>query len=154
MDSRIPVKHKIRRWRERGGPGKCEGGVFPASLELGTFKSTACPYPFRMTRRRGVLTLTVWQEVTLAAPGEPDDQGAQLPAAFQVPPERQWFVETLLFHTLEGEERCSGGLTRPPPRRPGLGSWGSVPPVGRILALPRLKVGFSRQARSERRGAE
>lgn len=70
--------------------------------------------------RRGVLTLTVWQEVTLAASGEPDDQGAQLPAAFQVPPERQWFVETLLLHTLEGEERCSGGLTPPPPGGAGL----------------------------------
>lgn len=60
-----------------------------------------------MARRRGVLTLTVWQEVTLAAPGEPNDQGAQLPAAFPASLEKQWPVETLLLHTLEGEERCA-----------------------------------------------
>lgn len=43
------------------------------------------------------------QEVTFAAPGERDHQGAQMLAAFQAPPERQRVVEAALRHTLEGE---------------------------------------------------
>lgn len=45
VQSRIPAKHKLQRWRERAGPGKCEGGVSLPTLELGHLQKHSLPMP-------------------------------------------------------------------------------------------------------------